>query len=147
MKLVGHSKEGYGMSWHGSREGHLLTASEDTTVMSWDISGPTHKSTISPLRVYRGHTAWVEDVAYSPLVKDVFVSVGDDKKMMVWDVRSETRVGEVDAHGSEVNCVSFNPKNEFVVATGSADKVFKVFFIIDCWIVGYAKLEAQIAFI
>lgn len=29
----------------------------------------------------------------------------------------------VDAHSAEVNCVSFNPKNEYLLATGSADKV------------------------
>ena len=28
----------------------------------------------------------------------------------------------VDAHMSEVNCLSFNPYSEYILATGSADK-------------------------
>lgn len=28
----------------------------------------------------------------------------------------------VDAHTAEVNCLSFNPYSEFILATGSADK-------------------------
>ncbi len=27
-----------------------------------------------------------------------------------------------EAHGAEVNCLAFNPFNEYVLATGSADK-------------------------
>jgi WD40 repeat protein len=139
MKLVGHSKEGYGMSWHNKLAGHLLTASEDTTICHWDINAYTReKNTLEPLRVYTGHTAWVEDVAWSPLVEQVFASCGDDKKLMMfvtfygdltifsWDTRT-TAVSKpnfsVDAHAAEINCVSFNPKNEFILATGSADKV------------------------
>lgn len=29
----------------------------------------------------------------------------------------------MDAHTAEVNCLSFNPYSEFILATGSADKV------------------------
>jgi histone-binding protein RBBP4 len=35
MILMGHTKEGYGMSWHPTKQGVLLTASEDTTIHSW----------------------------------------------------------------------------------------------------------------
>ena len=28
-----------------------------------------------------------------------------------------------DAHAAEINCLSFNPNNEFLLATGGADKV------------------------
>ena len=32
------------------------------------------------------------------------------------------RAQQVEAHEAEVNCLGFNPFNEFVLATGSADK-------------------------
>lgn len=83
LKLVGHSKEGYGMSWHPRYEGHLLTASEDTTICAWDINGSAVEKTLEPVKVYTGHTAWVEDVSWSPLVSSIFASVGDDKKLMM----------------------------------------------------------------
>jgi len=145
LKLVGHSKEGYGMSWHGKREGVLLTASEDTTTHQWDITKNPKEKSISPVRVYTGHSAWVEDVAYSPLVDHVFGSVGDDKKLMIWDSRSSDgskALFNVEAHSMEINCLAFNPKNEYILATGSADKVLLGSNLIDCWIVGFKKPKA-----
>lgn len=45
-----------------------------------------------------------------------------------WDTRSNNTSKashSVDAHTAEVNCLSFNPYSEFILATGSADKVEK----------------------
>eukprot|EP00058_Branchiostoma_floridae_P018769 XP_002604258.1 hypothetical protein BRAFLDRAFT_120363 [Branchiostoma floridae] len=42
-----------------------------------------------------------------------------------WDTRSNNTSKPshtVDAHTAEVNCLSFNPYSEFILATGSADK-------------------------
>uniref|UniRef100_A0A183C0S6 WD_REPEATS_REGION domain-containing protein n=1 Tax=Globodera pallida TaxID=36090 RepID=A0A183C0S6_GLOPA len=55
----------------------------------------------------------------------IFGSVGDDHKLMVWDTRNNSStkpVHVVEAHSAEVNCLSFNPYSEFILATGSADK-------------------------
>lgn len=123
ITLEGHTKEGYGMSWHPTQAGRLLTASEDTTVCLWDIEMGNSK--IGASRVFKGHSAFVEDVAWSCLVHCLFASVGDDKKLMIWDTRTtstEKPNFSVDAHTEEINCVAFNPKNEFILATGSSDK-------------------------
>src|SRR4051812_40621210 len=45
---------------------------------------------------------------------------------MIWDTRNTSTnkpAHVVDAHSAEVNCLSFNPYSEFILATGSADKV------------------------
>ena len=65
----------------------------------------------------------VEDVAWHVLHEAVFGSVGDDHKLMIWDIRGSQPAHTVDAHSAEVNCLSFNPYSEFILATGSADKV------------------------
>lgn len=44
---------------------------------------------------------------------------------MIWDTRCNNTSKPshtVDAHTAEVNCLSFNPYSEFILATGSADK-------------------------
>lgn len=67
----------------------------------------------------------MEDVAWHVLHEAVFGSVGDDHKLMIWDTRSNSSSKPnhtVDAHSAEVNCLSFNPYSEFILATGSADK-------------------------
>ena len=69
-------------------------------------------------------------MAWHVLNEALFGSVGDDHKMMIWDTRSNdpNKPSQiVDAHDAEVNCLSFNPYSEFIVATGSADKVGFIF--------------------
>ena len=35
IRLKGQSKEGYGLAWSTLKSGHILSASEDTTVAHW----------------------------------------------------------------------------------------------------------------
>ncbi|KAJ3044531.1 Histone-binding protein rbbp4 [Rhizophlyctis rosea] len=123
IRLVGHESEGYGMSWHPRKEGILLTGAADSSICSWDIRGATKEvRTVEPVRKYSAHTASVEDVAWSQLIEPVFASVGDDKKLFVWDERKDTPVWGGEVHKLEINCLAFNPKNEYLIATGSADQ-------------------------
>uniref|UniRef100_A0A0K0ENP0 Probable histone-binding protein lin-53 n=1 Tax=Strongyloides stercoralis TaxID=6248 RepID=A0A0K0ENP0_STRER len=126
LRLKGHVKEGYGLSWNGHMPGHLLSASDDMTVCLWDIRGATNNATsLNAKCIFRGHTAVVEDVAWHSLHDSVFGSVGDDKKLMIWDTRSnqfDRASQSLEAHDAEVNCLSFNPYSEYILATGSADK-------------------------
>ena len=49
----------------------------------------------------------------------------NDQKLNIWDTRSNNTSKpshSVDAHTAEVNCLSFSPYSEFILATGSADK-------------------------
>jgi len=48
------------------------------------------------------------------------------RRMGRWDTRSASYTQpshSVEAHSAEVNCLAFNPFSEFVLATGSSDKV------------------------
>lgn len=48
--------------------------------------------------------------------------------LLSWDTRSNNTSKPshaVDAHTAEVNCLSFNPYSEFILASGSADKVIQ----------------------
>eukprot|EP00026_Physarum_polycephalum_P009356 Phypoly_transcript_09477.p1 GENE.Phypoly_transcript_09477~~Phypoly_transcript_09477.p1 ORF type:complete len:444 (+),score=86.28 Phypoly_transcript_09477:166-1332(+) len=120
--LKGHTKEGYGIDWNPSREGHLLSASDDKTICLWDIHDAKANTTIEAKQIFRGHKEVVEDVAWHCSHADYFASAGDDKKLMIWDVRTNADPLQVEAHAGEVNCVAFNPFCEFLLATGSADK-------------------------
>jgi histone-binding protein RBBP4 len=62
----------------------------------------------------------------------MFGSVGDDKQLLLWDTRKpakEATLQSVNAHDAEVNCLAFNPFNEYVLATGSADQTVAIFDI------------------
>ena len=127
---VGHTKEGYGLSWSKLTEGHLLSGSEDQTLCLWDVqagaSGSTEKAgrQVQPLSTFKGHTSVVEDVDWHAKDKNMIASVGDDRSIRIWDTREPQKEVHVvpNAHENDVNCVTFNPINEMVFATGSADK-------------------------
>ncbi|XP_065838108.1 histone-binding protein RBBP4-like [Oscarella lobularis] len=126
LRLKGHTKEGYGLSWNLEEEGLLLSSSDDHTVCLWDVrSAPQEQKTLEAKNIYTGHTSVVEDVAWHLLHDSLFGSVGDDHKLMIWDIRESNTskpVHSIDAHTAEVNCLAFNPFSEYILATGSADK-------------------------
>jgi WD40 repeat protein len=148
----------------------------------WDVNAATKTShVLEPLHTFTGHTSVVEDVAFHLHHANLFGSVGDDAKLMLWDLRERRRAPRaartptpvvpprarrrahalrrpssrrrrrharhaltrrgatcalcaagdnkydkakyvVDAHTKEINCLSFNPFSEYIIATGSADK-------------------------
>ena len=84
LRLRGHTKEGYGLSWNPNNAGHILSASDDQTVCLWNIEKPpTEGKFVDPLAIFSGHQAVVEDVAWHVFHDTLFGSVGDDRKLMM----------------------------------------------------------------
>jgi histone-binding protein RBBP4 len=79
---------------------------------------------VQALSVMKGHTGVVEDVDWNKHHDHVFASVGDDGQLLIWDTReafAPCRKVEA-AHEKDINCLAFNPGNEFLLATGSSDQ-------------------------
>jgi len=130
---IGHKKEGYGMVWSKQKEGFLCTASEDQTVKLWDVAAATASKAepgtqIKAVADFKGHVDAVEDVDWHHRDANMIGSVGDDKKIILWDTRDpENPVHTVkDAHEGDINSIAFNPVNEYVFATGSTDKTIGI---------------------
>ncbi|KAI0660577.1 histone acetyltransferase type B subunit 2 [Cubamyces menziesii] len=130
IRLVGQTKEGYGLAWSPLKTGHVLGASEDTTVCHWDINSYSKaKNVIEPTTVFRGHTSVVGDVDWHATEDYTFASVGDDKKLMLWDTRDATKpAAQLQAHDREILAVAFTPNVDFphLILTGSADKTIQL---------------------
>ncbi|KFD58651.1 hypothetical protein M514_00344 [Trichuris suis] len=133
LRLVGHRNEGYGLSWSPSIEGRLLSGSDDSIICLWDVNASVmERETLHPTTIFGGHTTIVEDVAWHILHESIFGSVGDDRNLLIWDTRSrDSRKSShvVPAHDAEVNCLSFNPFSEYILATGSADKAISLLLV------------------
>ncbi|KAG2536439.1 histone-binding protein MSI1 homolog [Panicum virgatum] len=130
LRLKGHNSEGYGLSWSSFKEGHLLSGSDDAQICLWDIKANSKNKSLDALQIFKHHDGVVEDVAWHLRHEYLFGSVGDDHHLLIWDLRSPAPtkpVQSVVAHQGEVNCLAFNPFNEWVVATGSTDKTVKLF--------------------
>ncbi|CAN6812482.1 unnamed protein product [Brassica oleracea] len=130
LRLRGHSSEGYGLSWSKFKAGHLLSGSDDAQICLWDINATPKNKVIDAQQIFKAHEGVVEDVAWHMSHEHLFGSVGDDQYLLIWDLRSPSAskpIQSVVAHSMEVNCLAFNPINEWVVATGSTDKTVKLF--------------------
>lgn len=55
LRLRGHQKEGYGLSWNPNLNGYLLSASDDHTICLWDINAtPKENRVIDAKTIFTG---------------------------------------------------------------------------------------------
>lgn len=80
-------------------------------------------------RIADAHSSTVEDTRWMPGSDELFVSVGDDRALRMWDMRcGGGPVYEMlRAHDADINAVSWSEGNTALVATGSDDRTAKVF--------------------
>eukprot|EP00252_Welwitschia_mirabilis_P025965 TRINITY_DN830_c0_g2_i1.p1 TRINITY_DN830_c0_g2~~TRINITY_DN830_c0_g2_i1.p1 ORF type:complete len:452 (+),score=103.36 TRINITY_DN830_c0_g2_i1:239-1594(+) len=86
-------------------------------------------SSIGPRGIYKGHKETVEDVQFRPSNAQEFCSVGDDSCLILWDARRGiSPVMKVEkAHNADLHCVDWNPLDENLILTGSADNSVRMF--------------------
>ncbi|KAL1283422.1 Histone-binding protein [Trichinella pseudospiralis] len=102
VTMEGQKQEGIGLAWNPHEAGILLSSSRDCCV---------------------------EDIDWHAFTSAVFCSVGCDGNLFIWDNRNSENSRpalSVCAHKQDVNCVSFNPFSEYLLATGSSDKTVAI---------------------
>ncbi|KAF7293329.1 WD40 repeat-like protein [Mycena kentingensis (nom. inval.)] len=121
IRLFGQTQEGFGLAWSPVKEGHILEASEDTTVCHWDITSYASKdASIQPTTTFVGHTAVVKYVDWHTKQENMLASVGDDKMLMIWDTCAATQPPhKYEAREREILSVTFSPAKEDPLITGS----------------------------
>ncbi|KAL5519527.1 HAT2 [Sanghuangporus vaninii] len=128
IRLVGQTKEGFGLAWSPLKKGHILGSSEDMTVCQWDVNQYSKGKNIEPLVVYSGHKSVVGDVDWHAREENIFASVGDDKNLMLWDTREpKAPFRTVEAHEKEILSVAWSLANDNLIITGGADNVIALF--------------------
>ncbi|CAI0445348.1 unnamed protein product [Linum tenue] len=127
FRLRGHDKEGYGLSWSPFKQGYLVSGSNDCKICLWDVSAVAQDKVLDAFHVYQAHESVVEDVDWHLKNENLFGSVGDDCQLMIWDLRTNRTQSSVKAHDKEINYLSFNPFNEWILATASSDSTVGLF--------------------
>ncbi|KAL7617306.1 WD-40 repeat-containing protein MSI4 [Lactuca sativa] len=122
----------------------VLSGGKDKSVVLWSIhdhistlatktGGTNDKPSESPViqarGVFQGHEDTVEDVQFCPSSEQEFCSVGDDSCLILWDARTgSSPVVKVEkAHNADLHCVDWNPIDENLILTGSADNTIRLF--------------------
>ncbi|KAH0503172.1 Histone-binding protein RBBP4, partial [Microtus ochrogaster] len=137
LRLRGHQKEGYGLSWNPNLSGHLLSASDDHTICLWDISAvPKEGKVVDAKTIFTGHTAVVEDVSWHLLHESLFGSVADDQKLMIKIGEEQSPEDAEDGppellfihggHTAKISDFSWNPNEPWVICSVSEDNIMQV---------------------
>ncbi|KAG7530311.1 WD40 repeat [Arabidopsis thaliana x Arabidopsis arenosa] len=118
-----------------SIQDHITMAGTDSKTpgsslkQTGEDSNKTGCPSVGPRGVYHGHEDTVEDVAFCPSSAQEFCSVGDDSCLMLWDARTGTgpAIKVEKAHDADLHCVDWNPHDNNLILTGSADNTVRVF--------------------
>jgi len=153
LLLIGHQDDAEFALAMCPTEPFVLSGGKDKSVILWNIQdhitmagsdskspGSSFKQTgegsdktggpsVGPRGIYNGHKDTVEDVAFCPSSAQEFCSVGDDSCLMLWDARTGTSPAmKVEkAHDADLHCVDWNPHDNNLILTGSADNTVRVF--------------------
>ncbi|XP_010242216.1 PREDICTED: WD-40 repeat-containing protein MSI4-like [Nelumbo nucifera] len=109
----------------GSGSSSIKSASKASAATDKATDSPS----IGPRGIYQGHEDTVEDVQFCPSSAQEFCSVGDDSCLILWDARTGTSpaVKVEKAHNADLHCVDWNPHDENLILTGSADNSVRMF--------------------
>lgn len=118
-----------------SIQDHISAATEPSSAKASKTPSSAHGEkvakipSIGPRGVYKGHKDTVEDVQFCPSNAQEFCSVGDDSALILWDARNgnEPVIKVEKAHNADLHCVDWNPHDENLILTGSADNSVRMF--------------------
>ena len=61
LRLKGHTREGYGLSWNSNDNGYLLSGADDHTICLWNINMQSEQGkNLDALSIYTAHSMVVE---------------------------------------------------------------------------------------
>lgn len=83
---------------------------------------------LNPVHTIKAHQLNVEDLSFTADNSNVFCSVGIDRKLKLWDLRSGTSPVATlnDLHSSDINACDWSKLNTNLIATGSNDTFVKI---------------------
>ena len=90
---------------------YILTGSGDATARLWDLDG-------NLIKVFIGHSGFVNSVAFSPDGKTILTG-STDHSARLWDLNGKV-IRDFKGHGMGVNSVAFTPDGKEIL-TGSSD--------------------------
>lgn len=120
----------------GPQDKTVFAGSWDKSIWSWDISSR------SPGRKYTGHSDFVKAIICAKLGgKDVLISGGSDKKIIVWDINSGARlhtlqdpgISMLAVQGLVIDPVQSTPDELYLVSASSDPHIRRWRIRLDSW--------------
>lgn len=96
----------------------IVSAGWDRSIKVWDIEQERC------IKSYRGHSDMVWSTAYSRTQQDLFISVSQDGRVILWDTRAPkiaSKLSDSTQYNSIPRCVDWSPLDHNVLAIGFED--------------------------
>uniref|UniRef100_A0AC34QEX1 Histone-binding protein RBBP4 N-terminal domain-containing protein n=1 Tax=Panagrolaimus sp. JU765 TaxID=591449 RepID=A0AC34QEX1_9BILA len=122
-----HKDEGFALSWSPLKTGLLASGDNKSLIYIHNMSEGGVWTTNS--KPFSDHQHSVEDIQWSNSDDNLLLSCSADRSLRLWDIRARPKDACVcvveNAHDSDVNVISWNP-NESYVVSGGDDGILKV---------------------
>ena len=104
---ISHPEEGFALDWSPCSSGLMASGDCKKNIFLWQ---PNSDTWVVDKKNFKGHTASVEDIQFSPNEPHMLISCSVDQSIRVWDCRTpQTSVLSVQhAHDCDINVVSWN---------------------------------------
>ncbi|TMW52168.1 hypothetical protein DOY81_002727 [Sarcophaga bullata] len=121
--LCEHKNEVYSVDWSEKWNYHqILSASWDGSIKLWDCNRQKSVAT------YMGHSDLIYTAKFSPLVANIFASVGTDGLLNLWnsfDFSGKPLMAVKAAHETEILSLDWSQYDRNALVTGAADGLIR----------------------
>ncbi|XP_074830728.1 coronin-6 isoform X2 [Natator depressus] len=117
--VTGHTAPVLDIDWCPHNDNVIASASEDTTVMVWQIPDYVPMRNITePIVTLEGHSKRVGIITWHPTARNVLLSAGGDNLLILWNVGTgEMLLTLDDMHGDLIYNVGWNRTGSLLVTT------------------------------
>uniref|UniRef100_A0A8C9JKV5 Coronin n=1 Tax=Panthera tigris altaica TaxID=74533 RepID=A0A8C9JKV5_PANTA len=124
--VTGHTAPVLDIDWCPHNDNVIASASDDTTVMVWQIPDYTPMRNITePIITLEGHSKRVGILCWHPTARNVLLSAGDNV-IIIWNVGTgEVLLSLDDMHPDVIHSVCWN-SNGSLLATTCKDKTLRI---------------------
>ncbi|XP_040856163.1 coronin-6 isoform X3 [Ochotona curzoniae] len=125
--VTGHTAPVLDIDWCPHNDNVIASASDDTTIMVWQIPDYTPVRNITePVITLEGHSKRVGILSWHPTARNVLLSAGGDNVIIIWNVGTgEVLLSLDDMHPDVIHSVCWN-NNGSLLATTCKDKTLRI---------------------
>lgn len=122
----GHKAPVLDIAFNPFNDNEIASSSEDCTAKIWFIpdGGLEETKTIAE-NTLLGHQRRVTHVRWHPTANDVLLTIGGDQAVLVWNVRTEEIMTQINCHEELILSACFN-YNGSLLATTCKDKMIRI---------------------
>eukprot|EP01033_Poteriospumella_lacustris_P008928 gene8927-6410_t len=128
--LRGHNARVFSVNWSPIVPGLLATASDDRSILVWNINESSHtggsSSAVTPKMQLQGHTNNVRALCWSCELDNILLSGSWDSTIRVWNVNTGHCLAIIRDHNADIYSIASHPQMPFTYISCSRDNTVRL---------------------